>query len=366
MIQPRTLHHRTVTTTATVVATFLAVGTLACRDEPVAPPPSPQSVTAVEARETDSARTLHLSGAIEADRSTPLGFAVPGTVQSVFVQEGESVSAGQLLARLESRSFRDALDMAKAKADQAEDAYRRFEPMHRNRTVPDVKWVEVETGVQQARAALSLAQKNLDDTVLRAAEAGVIARRNVEPGMTCAPGMPSFILVQTRTVLANVPVPESQIAGVTKRQRAEVVVGALGRTFEGRVREIGVVANPLTRSYEIKIAIPNADGALRVGMVAEVSLRHENESRTVVVPPAAVRVDENGQACVYVINEKNVLRRTPVQVSGFLGEGTALSAGVAPGERVVTSGTPMLADGMPVRVVERAALGRASNSTVRN
>lgn len=341
---------------------FLALVSIGCGQAIAPAPPPPQSVTVAVAVETDSARTLRMSGTIEAERSTALSFAVPGTVEEVLVQEGQAVRSGQALARVGSRSYADALGIAKAKADQAEDAYKRLEPMHRNRTVPDVKWVEVETGVQQARLALSMAQKGVDDTVLRAPEAGVIARRNAEPGMTAIPGIPALTLVQTHTVFATAPVPETQVAGVHKGQRATVIVGALGRTFEGSVREVGVAANPLTRTYEIKVAVPNGDGALRVGMVAEVFLRQDNPVRAVVVPPAAVRVDEMGRPCVYIVSPEGTLRRTPVEVSGFLGEGTSLTSGVKPGERVVTSGSPMLADGITVKVVEQAASTRASSS----
>lgn len=121
--------------------------------------------------------------------------------------------------------------------------------------MPDLKWVEVETGVQQARLSLSMAQKRVDDTLLRAPESGLVARRNAEPGATAIPGNPAITLVQTRTVLATAPVPETQVAGVKKGQAGRIVVGALGRTFEGTVRDVGVVANPLTRTYTVKVAV---------------------------------------------------------------------------------------------------------------
>jgi membrane fusion protein, multidrug efflux system len=312
----------------------------------------PQSVNVAVARETDSARDLRLSGAIEAEHSTSLSFGVPGTVEAVLVQEGEAVRRGQALARLTPRAYEDALGIARSTLGQAEDARRRLEPMHRNRTVPDVKWVEVDSGVERARHSLSMAQKNLDDTVLRAAESGIVARRHIEPGTTAVPGSPAVTVVQVGTVLATAPVPETQIADIRKGASARINVGALGRTFEGTVREIGVVANPLTRTYTVKIAVPNANGTLRVGMVAEIFLRQENKTAAVVVPPEAVRLDEAGKPCVFVVGGDGKLRRQTVAVSGFLGEGTALSSGIRAGDRVVTSGSPMLADGLMVEVAE--------------
>jgi membrane fusion protein, multidrug efflux system len=336
---------------------LLVAGGLGCRGPaPSAPPP--QLVKVALARETDSARDLRLSGTIEAERSTSLSFAVPGTVSEVLVQEGESVRRGRALARLAARTYLDALAVARAKASQAEDADRRLEPMHEHHTIPEVRWVEVETGLEQARHSLSIAQKNLDDTVLRAPESGIVARRGVEPGATSGPGMPAIILVQTRTVLATVPVPETQVAGVRVGQAARVSVAALGGTYEGAVREIGVVANPLTRTYAAKVAVANPTGSLRVGMVAEVSLRQDNPSQVVVVPPEAVRVDEASQPCVYVAQANGTLRRQKVEVAGYLGEGTALAKGISAGERVVISGSPMLAGGMAVEVVDDAQAGK--------
>lgn len=338
------------------LATILVAISLAgCRESTPPPPPPPMVQIGVVVR-TDSGRDLRLSGTIEAERSTALSFAVAGTVEEVLVQEGEAVSRGQVLARVAGASYRDALAIARAKADQAEDAARRMEPMHRNHTLPDVKWVEAETGLQQARHALSMAQKNADDTSLRAPDNGIVARRNAEPGATAVPGMPALTLVQTRTVLATAPVPEMQVSRIKKGQSARVVVSALGGEFTGVIREIGVVADPLTRTYPIKVAISNPDGVLRVGMVAEMYVRWEDATSALVVPREAVRVDETNTPCVYVVTPDGTVHRQKVAIVGYLGEMTAISGGVAEGERVVTSGTPMLADGMTVRVLAPAGV----------
>jgi RND family efflux transporter MFP subunit len=310
----------------------------------------PPTVKVVAVARSDSSRELRLSGALEAERSIVLSFAGIGTVEQVFVQEGEAVTRGQPLARISPRTYADAVGLAKASADRAEDAYRRLEPMHRNQTVADVKMVEVETGLQQARLSLAMAQRSLNETVLYAPEPGIIARRSIEPGMSAAPGMPALLLVRTRTMLAAAPVPELEISRVHQGDPVRVVVAALGKTFDATVRDIGVMADPLTRTYSVKTAIPNPDGELRVGMVADIRVRVGTGADSLVVPPEAVRVDENGAPCVFVVSRDQRLERRHVQVAGFVGEGTAISRGVSAGELVVASGTPMLADGLPVRV----------------
>lgn len=321
---------------------------LACHAAPQ--PLPPPTVEVASAERTDQARDLRLSGTIEAERSLALGFAVPGTVVDVLVEEGQAVRRGQVLARLSPGSFQHALGIARAQSERAQDATRRLEPMHRNGTVPEVKWVEVQTALDQARHAVALALENLDDAVLRAPEDGVVARRSVEPGSTALPGVPAFVLVQTRTVLAKAPVPENQVSRLRCGQTAQVEVPAIGQELGGTVREIGVVADPLTRTYPVKVAVANPEGALRVGMVVDVVVHVEGAAPALAVPREAVRIDEAGTPCVYVVGAGGKLARRRVEVTGFVGEKTALSSGVSEGERVVVSGTPMLADGVLVRI----------------
>ncbi len=341
-------------TSAHRVLNWVSVGVasvVACSAPPSLPPPAP-TVIACPAVRADSARELRLSGVVEAERSTAASFAVMGTVERVLVKEGESVRRGQVLARLSPRSYEDALGIAKAKADQAEDAYRRLEPMYRNQTLPEVKMVEIEAGRRQARLALSMARKNLDDTVLRAPEAGVVARRHIEPGVNVTPGLPIVTLVQTKTVLATAPVPEVHVAQVKKGDAARVRLPASGKTVAGTVREISVLADPLTRTYEIKIALDNSADELRIGMVADVRLRLPGQGQAILVAPEAIRVDENGSPCAFVVGPDYKLTRRKLEVGGFVEEKTAVTKGLAEGELVVTSGTPMLAQGMTVRVVK--------------
>ena len=110
-----------------------------------------------------------------------------------------------------------------------------------------------------------------------------------------------------------------------------------------------MLANPLTRSYDVKVAVANPEGALRVGMVADIHLDVGGEGTALVVPPVAVRVDEEGKPCVFLVMADRTLQRRPVTVAGYVGENAAISAGLAEGDDVVVSGTPMLADGMVVR-----------------
>lgn len=325
----------------------------ACQSAPTpSAPPPPPAVHVQKAAHSASTRLLRLSGTLEPERSTTLSFAVMGTVEQVFVQEGQAIKAGQAIARVSPRSYRDALNMAKSKANQAEDAHRRLKPMFDNKTLPAVKMVEVDSGLEQARLAVSMAAKNVQDTVLRAPSAGIVARRLAEPGTGVAPGTPVVSLVQTKTILATAPVPETRVANVKPGYSARIFVPALDRWFDGLVRDVGVVADPLTRTYPVRVALQNADGSMRIGMVAQIALP-QDMAPSILVPPTALRIDEKGLPYLFVVDANSKIERRPVKLAGYVGEGSAIAEGISDGELVVTSGTPMLDDGMLVRVAER-------------
>jgi membrane fusion protein, multidrug efflux system len=334
-----------------------ALGAAHCAREAPPPPPPPPLVVAAPVVKAGSVREIGLAGTLAAERSIALGFATQGTVEQVFVEEGQAVAQGQILATLAARSYQDALGIAEAKAKQAEDAYRRLLPMHQNQTLPEVKFVEVETGREQADLAVSIARKNLADTELRAPVRGVVEGRHAEPGTSATPGLPAFTIAETATMTAVAPIPETQVGQIRRGVAARVTVQALQRDFAGTVREIAVAANPLTRTYDVKISVPNPGGDLRVGMIADVHLQvaagtARSETELLAVPPEAVRIDERGRTYLFVVGADKTIARRAVTVERFVGEATALSGGVDEGEIVVTSGTPMLYDGLAVRLAE--------------
>lgn len=320
-----------------------------CSDTPETTPSRAPVVRVATVQASDSAQDLILSGQLEAETSVAVSFGVPGSVERVLVDEGQAVAKGQVMATLDAGSLKDQLAMSQAKADQAEDAWARMEPMHRGGTLAEVRWVEVETGRDQARSSVSMARRNLEDAVLRAPLSGLVARRSIQPGERALPGSSAFTIVQTGTMLSTFPVAEKDIARVRKGMAARVVVAATGTRVEGVVREIGVEADPFTRTYKVKVALPNPGGVLKVGMVSQVRLTVPGAAPTPIVPPASVQVDAQGRRYAWVVTD-SVIHRRELRTGALVQEGIAIDSGLETGETVVASGTPMLSEGLRVQV----------------
>lgn len=326
----------------------------ACRSpHQAASAPAPVKVVVRKAAPAEAGREFAYSGTIMESESMPQSFAVTGTVTRVHVNEGDAVAKGALLAELDGSTYRQTLEMAQAAEKQAEDAFNRLSRMYKNGNLPEVKYVEVETGLQRARAAASIASKNVDDCRLYATAAGYVGKRSVEPGMVALPNLASITIVRIDKVLARIPVPENDIALIHKGDRAVVRIGALGgREFEGRVEDVGVIADALAHSYKIRIAVANPDRAVKPGMVCTAAIKGLEKGSGLVVPNEAVLVDETGRHYVYVLDAAGAAASVRyVELGELLQNGIRIAAGLKEGDLVVVSGQHKLVDGAAVQVV---------------
>ncbi len=317
-------------------------------------PVDPPVIVRVEkVHPSDIGEDLAYSGTIEESETVPLSFSSVGTVANVYVQEGTLVRKGQLLATLDSTTYRNTFVMMKAAEQQAEDAYRRMTPMHKNGNLPEVKYVEVETGLQKAKASAAIARKNLDDCSLYATTDGFIGRRSIEPGLTAMPNLTSITIVKIDKVFARVSVAENEISLIRKGQKAIVTIGALGSgRYDGSVEEIGVVADPVTHSYRIRIGILNRDYSIRPGMICSACIRKEGVTGGLVVPDRAVLVDEAGKNFVYTVSPNNTAVRTYLGIGRLMNSGIEVLNGLHADDIVVVSGQHKLVDNAAVRIAD--------------
>ncbi len=313
----------------------------------------PVSVEVQEISKEDYSETMAYSGTIEESEAIPMSFSVVGTVSRVYVSEGDPVNKGTLLATLNNATYQNTYDMTLATEKRAEDAYRRLTPMYKNGNLPEIKYIEVETGLQQAKASSLIAKKNLDDCNLYASESGIIGKRTIDPGMIATPNFSSITIVKINKVYARISVSEKEIALMKKGEHATVSVGALGsREFNGTVEEVGVMADPLAHSYKIKVGIANSDHLLKPGMVCNVRIVNEIGSHGLIVPARAIMVDETGANYVYRVDEQGTKAfRCAVKIGRIFQNGIEITEGLGDRATVVVDGQHKLVDQASVKVI---------------
>lgn len=311
---------------------------------------SGESAPTVRVREVtavDRPVVTTVSGAIEAQRWADLGFQVGGRAALVVPQEGDPIEAGGVLARLDSTDFKLGLDLADAAAVRAQDDLNRLRQLAERGSATPADLVRMESAWKSADAQRKLAAKRLADATLTTPIGGIVSRRAVNPGEMVAPGVPVFSVVDIGTVQVRAGVPEADIGAIRVGQRAIVVVPALGEgEFNGRVSLVGVAADPVSRSYVVKVRVANGEQLLRPGMIAEVRVIGTRKIKALTVPAEALIHKADGTTQVFVIGQGDTrVRARTVEIGGMLDREVEVVTGLKAGEVVVIAGQHRLADG---------------------
>ncbi|MCZ2131209.1 MAG: efflux RND transporter periplasmic adaptor subunit [Bacteroidia bacterium] len=291
------------------------------------------------------------SGVVEARQTIQLSFAAMGTVTEVLVEEGQLVRKGQLLAKVNSANATDVYQMALLKQQQAEDAYNRLKPMKENGTLPEIKWVEVETGLNQAKAAVSIAGKNINDHNLYAPENGTVGRKNILPGMNVVPATPALELLNIQSVYVKIPVSENEISQFKKGQTAQISINAINKTVTGTVKEIGVSADILSHTYPVKIEVQNTDGDIKPGMICSVQVAAQDNRSGLLISNKALQKDVNGNQFIF-IEKGGQAEKVPVQTIALIDNKVLIQGEVPQNANIIISGQQKLSNGTSVKIIK--------------
>lgn len=335
---------------STLAIAALAVALTSCQGKQGEKSVQPLRVTTeVATATTDYLRTAYV-GTVEAQSSTPVSFVGIGNVTRIHVQEGQRVSKGQLIAELDDTQPRNMLATAQAQMDQANDALVRMKQLHDAGSLPDIKWIEVQSQVSQAKSQLAMAEKNLADCRIYAPVSGIISTRYGENGMTALTAMPIVSILDVSRVKVRVAIPEREIGAIHATTPCTVSVEALGRTFEGGRIEKGVMADATTHTYDILVQLPNSDGALLPGMIANVTLRTgagSDAPAAITLPVRSVQQDASGTHFVWTVADGKA-HRTTVTLGATTADRIVIATGLKGGEHVITKGYQKVGEGSAV------------------
>lgn len=366
--------------TVLAIVAFLALP--ACSQDKSAQEAANHNVIAIKTgtvRHAQQREFVPVSGTVATpDAPVQVAFLVPGKVVQVTPREGDYVKKGQLLAAIDPLDYRLALQAASAQAGQAkvalersQDEYNRMKFLYESRSLAEndfEKFKAVFLGAKQqldlALANQGLAQKRLDDAKLHAPADGFISRRGIEPGQTASPGHPVFEIVQLDPMEITVGVPETDIHLVKIGQTANIAIPALpGKSFEGTVRVVNVSADPQTRTYMTRIAVPNPGHFLRVGMVAQAQIQGDKMVDLMTLPAETILKDPQGVTIVFVYYpEKGRVYARRVETGAVHGREIVIKSGLAGNEAVVFAGQGKLRDGAAVSLADNTAPEKAQGS----
>jgi len=341
------------------LALWLAVGMAACSGSGGAPDEGAGAtpVRVTEAERQPLGNRLRTVGTIAPAEEIRLSFKTGGIVASIPVDAGERVTEGQPLASLVQEEVAAAVSQARALADKAERDLARGQARYADEVATREQLDDLETARDVARAGLRAAEVNARVSRIEEPTDGIVLRKLAEPNELVSAGQPVLIVGDTSGGwIVRASLTDRDIVRVRTGDKASVTLDAYpGRQFDATVAELASAADPMTGTYEMKLAIDPQGQRFVQGLVAKVEMAGEPGAAVTVVPVQALLEADGTEAVVFVIatrEEQDVAERVAVRIGRLVGDQVEVLEGLAGGERVVIEGAAYLRTGTPVRVVE--------------
>lgn len=318
----------------------------------------------VTVEQREAGEVISLTGHIEAADEAAVAFRVGGRMLERLVNVGDRVTAGQVLARLDAqnarnnlRSAESALNAANALLSQTRNTYERQRHLldrgfttRANYDAAEQAYLSAQSQVDNATAQLKIARDNVDYTEIHADAEGVITARGAEPGEVVQAGQMIVRIAREngRDAIFDVPANVFRVAPADP-----VITVALSDspsvTAEGRVREVAPQADPVTRTFQVKVGLTKPPEAFRLGATVVGTLRLD--AGTAIELPASALTEFNRQPAVWVVNPETLaVSLRNIEVQRFNPSTVAVAGGLVEGELVVTAGVQVLHEGMKVRL----------------
>lgn len=337
-------------------ATALVLGLSACSKgeaEMAAGQPEEEAAVPVEvAAAYNGPVSAYYTGTttLEAERDAEVVAKVGGVVRELFVEAGERVEAGEVLAKLDDDRLRLEVARAEANVAKLEQEYRRNKQLHEQQLVSAEAYQRLAFELDVMRAELGLAKLQLAHTEIRAPFDGVVAARYIKLGNMLELNAPAFRITTYEPLVARLHVPERELNRLAVGQSAALRVDALpGEAFEGVVDRISPVVDANTGTFAVFVALEASGGKLKPGMFGRLDIVYDVHAEAVLVPRAAVII-EDAKSAVFVIRDGHAQRQ--MVTTGYANNGSVeILEGIQPGDKVVTVGQNSLKDGAPVAII---------------
>ncbi len=311
-------------------------------------------------------RTISYAGEVKARYLTPLGFRLAGKLVERKVDVGDEIKAGQLLARIDPTDYRLSVlsstaevNAVQADFDKASADLQRYANLLKKNVISRTEFETYQTvyntaeaRLKQAKALLDVDENKANYTDLYAVADGIVTEVLAEEGEVIAQGQPVLRLAQLQEKEIAISIPEHRLTELQQATNFEISLWAYPQLkLEGKWREISPNADPVTRTYQVRVTMLNAPPEVYLGMTATVTLQRAMAKAVALIPLTALYA-QGDKSAVWVVDAKTYqVKLVPVQLGEFYENQMTVLSGLQNGQWVVTAGTHKLYENQTVRLL---------------
>ncbi|RXR35367.1 efflux RND transporter periplasmic adaptor subunit [Flavobacterium piscinae] len=300
---------------------------------------------------------IEIQGNVETKENIVISPEYSGILTQLYVKAGQKVSKGQLLARIDDGGMSAQLAQAETQLALAKTTFERQKNLWDQKIGSEIQFLQAKTTLESQQKVVAQIKSQLNKTNVVAPFSGTIDEVITERGKVVAPGMDLFRIVNLSNMYVTANVPENYIAQLKLGAIVNVYLNALGKSYQGKVRQIGNYINPNNRTFSIEIALPNPDNLLRPNQVAVLKIEDYKNPKALLLTENILQETADGSKIVYVVNkvESNntaKVSQKKIEIGYTSGSFVEVKSGLESGEMVVTDGAKSLKDGITVEIIK--------------
>lgn len=308
-------------------------------------------VSVITVKDTIFKHYLDIQGNVDTKENILIQPEFNGTLSSLTVKAGDRVSKGQILGRVDDAGMSSQLASAQNQYNLAKTTFERQKNLWDKKIGSEIQFLQAQTQMVSAQKQVAQINAQLSKTVIRAPFTGTIDEVFVEKGQVVAPSAQGLMrIVNLSNMYVSTSVPESYIGRLKVGDLVDVFLTSLGKTYKGKVRQVGNFINPNNRSFGIEVSVPNPENLLRPNQVAKLKIVDYTAKDAITVPTNVIQEDGKGDKYVYVVEGSNGKTGTAKKVIVTVGKSsdnvTEILSGLSANDIVVAEGVDTVSDGM--------------------
>ncbi|WP_430928338.1 efflux RND transporter periplasmic adaptor subunit [Polaribacter marinivivus] len=313
-------------------------------------------VTAIKLKNEVFTHFLELQGNVTTKQNVLIYPEVAGTLEKVFVKEGQKVSKGQALGRIDNGGLEQQVAQLEATTALAKTTFERQKRLWDEKIGSEIQYLQTKTNYEASKNQLAQLKKQIDKFTIRAPFSGVIDDVIKDQGTVVAPGPGAeiFRIVNLSNMFIEADIPESYITDVTIGKYVEIDFPVLGKSLETKVRQTGNFINPANRTFKIEVGVPNNDRSIKPNLTAKLKINDYTNAEAILIPQSIISENANGEQYVYVIknlnNDKGIATQTVVKTGKTQGDVIEILEGVTSGDVLIEAGARSVKNGQEVKI----------------
>jgi len=274
-----------------------------------------------------------------------------GTLSALNIKAGDRVNKGQILARVDDAGISQQLASLENQYALTKTTFERQKNLWDKKIGSEIQFLQAQAQMVSAQKGVAQIKAQLAKTVIRAPFSGTIDEVFVEKGQVVAPSMQGLMrIVNLGNMYVSTTVPETYIGKLKQGTEVDVFLASLGKTYKGKVRQIGNFINPNNRSFGIEVSVPNPENLLRPNQVAKLKIIDYINKKAIVVPTNVIQEDAEGNKFVFTaVNATEntaTAKKTIVKLGQTSDNVTEIVSGLSSKDKIVTEGANTISDGM--------------------